>query len=81
MLYERSGAVVRITLNRPEKRNALSLPVLRELTEAFTAAGKTDASGVVLAAEGRCSRQGTTSATCWASTTRRHTRCSTPARG
>jgi enoyl-CoA hydratase/carnithine racemase len=52
VLYERSGDVVRITLNRPEKRNALSLPVLRELTDAFVAAGKTDATGVVLAAEG-----------------------------
>jgi enoyl-CoA hydratase/carnithine racemase len=52
VLYEQSGDVVRITLNRPEKRNALSLPVLRELTDAFAAAGKTDATGVVLAAEG-----------------------------
>lgn len=52
VLYEHSGAVVRITLNRPEKRNAMSLPVLRELTEAFTAAGKSDATGVILAAEG-----------------------------
>jgi len=52
VLVERSGDVVRITLNQPEKRNALSLPVLRELTAAFVAAGKTDATGVVLAAEG-----------------------------
>ena len=52
MLTERNGSVIRITLNRPEKRNALSLPVLRELTEAFVSAGKTDATGVVLAAEG-----------------------------
>ena len=50
--FERTGAVVRITLDQPEKRNALSLPVLRELTDAFAAAGKTDATGVVLAAEG-----------------------------
>jgi enoyl-CoA hydratase/carnithine racemase len=50
--FERAGSVVRITLDQPEKRNALSLPVLRELTEAFVAAGKTDATGVVLAAEG-----------------------------
>ncbi len=52
VLVERSGDVVRITLNQPEKRNALSLPVLRELTAAFVAAGKTDATGVILAAEG-----------------------------
>ena len=52
VLVERHGAVVRITLNQPAKRNALSLPVLKELTEAFAAAGKTDATGVILAAEG-----------------------------
>lgn len=52
VLFERSGHVVRITLSRPEKRNALSLPVLRELTAAFVEAGRTDATGVVLAAEG-----------------------------
>ena len=52
VLTERNGSVIRITLNRPEKRNALSLPVLRELTDAFVSAGKTDATCVVLAAEG-----------------------------
>lgn len=52
VLFEQSGDVVRITLNQPEKRNALSLPVLRELTAAFSAAGKTSATGIVLAAEG-----------------------------
>jgi enoyl-CoA hydratase/carnithine racemase len=52
VLTVRNGSVIRITLNRPEKRNALSLPVLRELTEAFAGAGKTDATGIILAAEG-----------------------------
>ena len=53
ILVERSAeGIGRIRINRPEKRNALSLPVLRELTEAFVSAGKTDATGVVLAAEG-----------------------------
>jgi len=52
VLCERSGDVVRITLNQPDRRNALSLTVLRELTEAFAAVGKTDAAGVVLAAQG-----------------------------
>ncbi len=52
VLSERDGDVVTITLNQPEKRNALSLPVLRELTAAFTEAGRSDATGVILAATG-----------------------------
>ena len=52
VLVEREGAVVTVTLNQPEKRNALSLPVLKELTAAFVAVGKSDATGVVLAARG-----------------------------
>ncbi|MCU1503880.1 MAG: Enoyl-CoA hydratase, partial [Ilumatobacteraceae bacterium] len=46
------GAVVTIVLDRPEKRNSLSLDVMRELTAAFAEAGRTDATGVVLAATG-----------------------------
>ena len=49
---ERTGDVVTLTLNQPEKRNALSLPVLKELTKAFVAVGKSDATGVILAANG-----------------------------
>ena len=49
---ERTGDVVTLTLNQPEKRNALSLPVLQELTRAFATVGKSDATGVVLAANG-----------------------------
>jgi enoyl-CoA hydratase/carnithine racemase len=49
---ERAGDVVTLTLNQPEKRNALSLPVLKELTKAFVAVGKSDATGVILAANG-----------------------------
>ena len=52
VLMERTGDVVTLTLNQPEKRNALSLPVLQELTRAFAAVGKSDATGVVLAANG-----------------------------
>jgi enoyl-CoA hydratase/carnithine racemase len=48
----RDGDVVTITLDRPEKRNALSLDVMRELTDAFAEAGRSDATGVVLAANG-----------------------------
>jgi len=49
---ERQGPLVRVTLDHPEKRNALSLEVLRSLTAAFTAVGESDALGVVLAANG-----------------------------
>jgi enoyl-CoA hydratase/carnithine racemase len=41
-----------ITMNRPERRNALSLELLRELTAAFRAAGDGEALGVILAANG-----------------------------
>jgi enoyl-CoA hydratase/carnithine racemase len=52
LLVDRSGDVVTITLNRPEKRNALALDVMLEVTDAFVEAGSTDALGVVLAASG-----------------------------
>jgi enoyl-CoA hydratase/carnithine racemase len=48
----RDGDIVTITLNWPEKRNALAADVMRELTEAFREVGKTDAVGVILAANG-----------------------------
>jgi enoyl-CoA hydratase/carnithine racemase len=48
----RDGAVVRITMDLPEKRNALSLAHMTELLHAFRAAGDSDATGVVLAANG-----------------------------
>lgn len=41
-----------ITLINPAKRNALSLQVLHELIEAFGDAQKSDALGIVLAAQG-----------------------------
>lgn len=41
-----------ITMNRPERRNALSLGLMTELTEAFRVAGDSDARGVILAANG-----------------------------
>jgi enoyl-CoA hydratase/carnithine racemase len=41
-----------ITLNRPEKRNALSLDVMLEITEAFRTVGSSSAVGVILAANG-----------------------------
>ncbi|MGH3530150.1 MAG: enoyl-CoA hydratase-related protein [Pseudonocardiaceae bacterium] len=50
---ERDGATVRITMNRPERRNALSADHLIELRDAFTDAGRSDATGIVLGAEGK----------------------------
>jgi enoyl-CoA hydratase/carnithine racemase len=49
---ERDGDTVRITMSRPAKRNALSREHLGQLLAAFTAAGESDATGIVLAAEG-----------------------------
>jgi enoyl-CoA hydratase/carnithine racemase len=52
VLMQRSGEFTTITMNRPERRNALSLPHMRELIAAFTAAGGSDALGIVLAGNG-----------------------------
>ncbi|MGI8794472.1 MAG: enoyl-CoA hydratase-related protein [Acidimicrobiales bacterium] len=52
ILYDRDGDVVTITMNRPSKRNALSLDHMNELIQAFSDAGASDASGIVLAANG-----------------------------
>ena len=48
----RDGDIVTVTLDWPEKRNALAADVMRELTEAFREVGKSDATGVILAANG-----------------------------
>ena len=48
----RDGATATITLARPDKRNALSVQTLQELTAAFHEAGASDALAVVLAADG-----------------------------
>ena len=52
LLVKDEGDVTTITLNRPEKRNALSLEVMRELTTAFRVAGRSESLAVVLAANG-----------------------------
>ena len=41
-----------VTLNRPEKRNALALDVMLEVTDAFRAVGASSAIGAILAANG-----------------------------
>ncbi len=52
VLVERSGDFGTITMNRPRRRNALSLQHMRELISAFTAVGDSDALGIVLAGNG-----------------------------
>jgi methylglutaconyl-CoA hydratase len=47
---ERQGPVLRMTLARPERRNAFDAALIRELTEAFEGVG--DARAVVLAGDG-----------------------------
>ena len=46
------GDIATITLDRPEKRNALALDVMLELTAALREVGDSDALGVILAANG-----------------------------
>jgi enoyl-CoA hydratase/carnithine racemase len=52
MRVERDGDTIRITMTRPRRRNALSADHLVELCDAFAEAGRTDATGIVLGAEG-----------------------------
>ena len=52
ILVSTEGGITTVTLNRPDKRNALSLPLMLELTEALQAVGRSAARGVILAANG-----------------------------
>ncbi len=52
ILVERSGDFTTITMNRPQRRNALSLDHMRELIRAFCEAGESGALGIVLAGNG-----------------------------
>lgn len=52
LLLSRHGAITTVTLNRPEKRNALALNVMQELTRALREVAQSDALGVILAANG-----------------------------
>jgi len=52
ILVERSGDFATVTMNRPQRRNALSLDHMRELIRAFTELGDSDALGIVLAGNG-----------------------------
>lgn len=53
ILVENEGDYVTISMNLPERRNALSLEHMQELTRAFAAVGDSDALGVVLAGRGK----------------------------
>src|ERR1700744_384579 len=52
ILVERSGDFATVTMNRPQRRNALSLGHMHELIAAFTGLGASDALGIVLAGNG-----------------------------
>src|ERR671910_1720551 len=53
ILVEADGPIARITMNRPDKRNALSLTHMQELTECFKAIGEArEVQVVVLAGKG-----------------------------
>jgi enoyl-CoA hydratase/carnithine racemase len=52
ILVARSGDFATITMNRPQRRNALSLDHMRELITAFRDVGVSDALGIVLAGNG-----------------------------
>jgi methylglutaconyl-CoA hydratase len=49
---EQAGDVLRITMSRPEQRNAFDAALIQELAEAFSAVGE-DVRAVVLAGEGK----------------------------
>ncbi|MBI2755010.1 MAG: enoyl-CoA hydratase/isomerase family protein [Betaproteobacteria bacterium] len=52
LLVTTDGPITTVTLNRADKRNALALNVMRELTQALRAIANTEARGVILAANG-----------------------------
>jgi enoyl-CoA hydratase/carnithine racemase len=52
LLVTVDGPITTLTLNRPEKRNALALNVMQELTQAVRAVAQSEALGVILAANG-----------------------------
>src|SRR5664280_175438 len=53
VLVQHDGDFATITMNRPDRRNALSLEHMQELIQAFTVVGDSDALGIVLAGSGK----------------------------
>jgi len=52
ILVEREGPFVTIAMNRPKRRNALSVAHMQELIAAFRQVGQSDARGVIVAGNG-----------------------------
>jgi enoyl-CoA hydratase/carnithine racemase len=52
ILFDRADTVATITMNHPERRNALSVAHMEEITDALRTAGASDARAVVIAANG-----------------------------
>lgn len=52
VVVSHADGIATVTLNRPDRRNALSEDMMRALTSAFVEVGASDARGVILAAEG-----------------------------
>ena len=53
ILVERAAPIATVTMNRPDKRNALSTPMMRELTAAFkTLGGERDIQVIILTGNG-----------------------------
>ena len=52
ILVERDGPFVTIAMNRPKRRNALSVAHMQELIAAFRQVGQSDARGVIVAGNG-----------------------------
>lgn len=53
VLYEKSGAIGKITLNKPEERNTITLEVLKKLIEIFEMSAKNNDVCVIYAANGK----------------------------
>ena len=53
VLYQKEGPIGRITLNRPEKRNALNPGMLKELIECFTQSHENNDLCVIYGAAGK----------------------------
>jgi len=52
ILLDQQTPIATLTLNRPDKRNALSADMMREITHALQTVGGSEARGIVLAANG-----------------------------